>query len=217
MCLDYIKKLFFILLCAISFNASCLDSIIEGKHYKILDPKYNAKPDIARFRANDKNKVQVMFFFNYGCHVCSMLNIPFDNWAKDKKISIYHIPVTSRGLENLTKAYYTAFELDPSGKIDDAIFKGINEKRINYSRESLLADLFLEYGIPKEKFTKTFNSFAVDRQVKKSIEIVGAYNITATPIIVINGKNKIYLTNLVFTKSIPTLLKTMDFILSKEL
>lgn len=213
----FIKFLISAVLALTANFAFAVDEIIADKHYKVLPQSYSSNPEIAQFRANDQGKVQALFFFNYGCHICNMLNKPFDEWAaKNSEIASYHIPVTSRGLESLTKAYYVAKELDPSGKIDDAIFAGIHQKRINYSRKSLLQKLFVEYGISKKDFELSWDSFSVARQLHNSIDLVAAYKINATPIIIINGKDKIYLTNLVITKDEETLLKTLNFIIKKE-
>lgn len=193
--------------------------IVEGRHYKKLSSKFRNKPEIIKFRANDKDKIQVLVFFSYACFWCSKINRPLDEWAKSdkKKVKVYFVPVGfNRAYKSLAKAYFTAEKLDSTGKIDDAIFDGLHKHRINYSRVDLLEKVFEKNGIKKELFLETYNSFDVAMKVSKANELTEAYNISATPNIIINCAKESYITNLVYTGNVGMLLTTLDFLIKNK-
>jgi thiol:disulfide interchange protein DsbA len=118
--------------------------------------------------------------------------------------------------ETLARAYYTASFLDKSGTIDNAIYAGIQDERINYTRESLVQQLFAKYGVSNTAFQKTYNSFAVNMEVAKAKVLTNAYGITSTPHVIVNCKNNTYLTNLTMTKDAAVLVQTLNYIIAHD-
>lgn len=232
MYLDYIKyhinifTKYLIIFCSILItntlsignDAYALEDIIVGKHYKTIPDKIRNTNIVSQFIAKDPNKEQVLIFFSYACHWCDILNKPIKEWALQKNnVAIYYIPVAfSHVYESLARAYFTAEELDKSGKISDAIYYGILTEQKNYARESLLRELFVKNGIDENLFNSTYNSFAINLKVSDAKSLTEAYNIGSTPNIIVNGKTNSYLTNLAMTKDISVLLQTIDFLLKLD-
>ena len=73
---------------------------------------------------------------------------------------------------------------------------------------------FVEQGVSKDDFTKTFNSFWVDAKVRSAREMSRRYQAQATPSVVINGK---YILNPDNTDgNFNTMIKVMDYLIDKE-
>lgn len=209
-----------VLVCGIFFSSASfgVSEIVEGRHYKKLSPTLRNTPIAAEFRAQDRGKVQILIFFSYGCYWCGKINKPIDEWAKKQsdKVAIHFLPVCFNNVfERLAKAFYATEALDTTGKIDDDIFDGIHEQRINYARIDLLTKLFESHGITKEIFQQTFNSFAIGLKVTKAKELTKAYKISATPNIIVNGKTGSYITNLAVCGEVDVLIKTLDYLINK--
>lgn len=188
-----------------------------GKHYKKLSDKVRASNDIKRFVEANNNQTKVAMFFSYACYWCSQLHKPFDTWAlQHSSVKAQKFPVAfNRAWLTLAKAYFTAQVLDPSGNLDDNIFSGIHEHGLQLWEEKALEDFFASKGITKDKFKATMNSFDTDTKVKLADELSIAFEIDATPNVIVTGVKGAYITNLVMTRDKDILFAVIDYLVQK--
>jgi len=139
----------------------------------------------------DPNKVEVVEVFWYGCPHCFRFQPFIQRWllTKPDYINYVRLPaILNEGWAIHARAYYTAEALGVLEKTHEALFDAIHVKKQRLDTEAALADFYAQYGVDKEQFKKTFNSFAVSTKVARARELTRRYGIDGTPSIVVNGK-----------------------------
>jgi thiol:disulfide interchange protein DsbA len=173
---------------------------------------------------SDPHKVQVLFFFSYGCHGCEMFHTPFDQWAVKQrkapknKAAIYVYPVSFNAhWAMLAKLYYVMENLDPAGKLNGAIFTAVLKNGIKLWDPEVMKKFFIQNGYTAKQFDQAYNAFNVNRQVKRADDISKAYSIIATPDIIINGPVHSYKLDLVKAgNNIQRLLDIVNYLVARE-
>jgi protein dithiol oxidoreductase (disulfide-forming) len=194
------------------------DTVIftAGEHFQILA---STVCDLENFSEKPINhKLTAIMFFSYGCAGCREINKSFSQWknVNKHKIEVYRYPVAfHKPWENLARLYYVHQELFPESNGED-IFNEIyaNHKRLWLEQEMI--DFYAKHNISKELFLKKYNSFDIDRKVKKAIEATSHYKIFVTPNLIINGKNNSYMINFTMVKDPEMLFKVADYLIKNN-
>lgn len=198
---------------------------IEGQDYIKLPDAMRHKPDAEQLLMADPHKVQVLFFFSYACHGCQILHHPFDTWAikqrkaSKNKVAIYVYPVSfNPQWAMLSKMYYVMQSLDPQGKLNDTIFKAVQKQGLRLWDEAIMKKFFVQHGYTEAEVNQAYNSFSVNRLVKRADDISKAYSIVATPDVVINGPMHSYKLDLSKAgNNIDRVFKILDYLVAREL
>lgn len=220
-----IKKLLICSILCLPFTVNAVDQknlFVEGQDYVKLADSIRSKPDVEQTLMADPHKVQVLFFFSYGCHGCEMFHKPFEKWSHEhkysKKIAIYVYPVSfNPQWKMFAKMYYVAESLDPSGKLNDPLFEAVHKKGLKLWEIPVMQKFFVQHGYTAGQFDQALMSFNVNRQVKRADDISKAYGIILTPDIVINGPVHSY--KIDFAKAgnnVDRLLQILNYLVNKE-
>lgn len=190
----------------------------EGKHYQKLSAKITTTPVIQALVAEDTNKIQVIEFFNYACFWCRKLHPELDTWhdKEPPNVAFRRYPIVfGKGWEVLAKAYYVVEMLQKNRLLDKEFFKAVHEDSIDLTQEKLLQAFFEKQGIPEQKFKEIYESFAVARKLTYSNEVGNAYQIVASPAVIINSPSGSYLItpNMAGDQGV---LKVMDYLIARE-
>ncbi len=191
----------------------------QGKHYQRLDLKIVENKNIQQLMAEDPKKVQVLEFFNYGCFWCGHLHPIINTWVKEKpeNVVFYRFPlVFNKYLEPLAKAYYVAKALNANEKLDEAFFTAIHKKHIDLSNEKLLREFFVEHGVSEKQFLDLYNSFTINKELTKAKDIADAYQISASPVLIVNGPTGSYLLTAKMVGSEQGLIDVLNFLVSSQ-
>ena len=196
------------------------DQYIVGKHYKVVDSKIRSHPEVKQLLAEDPNKIQVIMFFNYGCYWCSQLDHAFDEWSEKQPsdmVVIKKIPVIfNSSWETLAKIYYAIQTLDQAKQLDDEIFTAIHQHRVNLASIKTLEAFLEKRDVDTAKFRQTLESFSVGRKVKRAEELGLAFDVTKTPLIIINSPSASYETSWAMTGSKLRLFAILDYLVKQE-
>lgn len=222
-----IKRIFVLALLflpAIAFSAPEKNLFVEGQDYIRLQDNVRTNPYVQQLLMSDPHKVQVLFFFSYGCHGCEMFHTPFEQWASKQratpknKVAIYVYPVSFNVLwAGLAKVYYIAAALDPSGKLDSAIFTAIHKKGLKLWDHEILKKFLMQNGYTGVQIDQASNSFMVNRQVKRADDLTKAYSVTATPDIIVNGPVHSYKIDMAKAgNNIPRMLEILNYLVTRE-
>lgn len=225
----YIKQFFRLavilaLLPTIAHAATTPAMFVEGRDYiKVPDAVRNS-PEVAALRLADPNKIQVLFFFSYGCHGCEMFHTPFEKWeaVQEKrphnKVIFRRYPVSfNPQWKMLAKLYYTMEFLDPSGKLNSTIFTSIHKQGLKMWQPAVMQKFFAQYGYKDKDFDAAFNSFGVNRQVHTADEISKAYKVEVTPDVIINGPVSSYRLELSkVDNNVEKFFKVLDYLVARE-
>lgn len=213
-----------ILLPALCFAAQQKNLFIEGQDYIKLPDTVRNNPEVEQLLLTDPHKVQVLFFFSYGCHGCEMFHTPFEAWAAQElknhknKVAVYIYPVSFNAQwKMLAKMYYVMDSLDPDEKLNGPIFTAIHKQGLKLWDPAVMKKFFIQHGYTAEQFDQAYNSFGVNRKVKRADDLAKGYSIVVTPDIVVNGPVHSYKVDLGKAgNDIPKLIKILDYLVEKE-
>jgi len=190
-------------------TASAQAAYQEGVDYERIVP---AQPTVAA-----KGKVEVVELFWYGCPHCFRFEPYIERWlptVKDR-VDFIRLPAILRPSWAIhAKAFYTAKALGVFDQIHRPLFDAIHVEKRHLGDEDSLADFFAEHGVDKAAFHKAFNSFSVDSEVKRAMQMTRRYRAMGTPAMVVDGK---YLTDPGMANGFVNILKVVDSLVDKEL
>lgn len=197
---------------------------VEGKQYFRIDP---AQP------TSTPGKIEVTEVFSYGCPACFQFHGVVDEMAKNlpKGTVMTYTPAAFRPDENwplLQRAYLTAraFGVDKQSHdaMFDAVFKsgelGIMDQQTGKPKPQSawptiddVAKFYAKFGVKPDEFVGTANSFTINTQMKRSDELIRAYEVDSTPTIVVNGK---YRLTAITAGGYPQAVELTQWLVSKE-
>ena len=157
----------------------------EGVDYQVLSQPV---------RTRNSNKIEVTEVFWYGCGHCFTFEPMVHQWQKQQAddVDFQQSPVTWNAAATVhARAFYTARALGVMDKLHQPIFNALNLERKKLANIDSLADFFVQHGVDREKFIKTYNSFGVDNQVKQADSRARGYKITGTPELIVDGKYRV--------------------------
>jgi thiol:disulfide interchange protein DsbA len=180
----------------------------EGLHYFLIDGAPVAPAE----------KMELVEAFSYMCSHCNTFEPYISAWQKRKPedVSFRRIPVVfGRGAWELYARGYVTAELmnvpeDAHTAMMDRLWK---EKNIMRSMEEL-ADFYSQFGVDRDKFLATSDSFAVETRLMKDQQKVRDYGITGTPSLILNGKYRI--AGNAAVPSFDVMLDIVDFLIASE-
>jgi thiol:disulfide interchange protein DsbA len=89
------------------------------------------------------------------------------------------------------RAYYAAETMGILEKSHDAIFKALHTDRKPIQSVEDVADLYTSFGVTREDFMASMQSFAVNAKIARAQQTVQRYGVDGTPSIIINGKYRV--------------------------
>ncbi|MGH8672177.1 MAG: thiol:disulfide interchange protein DsbA/DsbL [Burkholderiales bacterium] len=173
----------------------------DGKQYRLLNPAVSTE--------TGKN-IEVVELFYYGCPHCYDLEPVISKWAKSlpKDVRFRQFPAIFRDTWlPLTKAFYAVDAMGAVEPLHRAIFEAIHKQDLNLTDEKVLFPWVGQQGADQQKFTETYQSFAVQSKATRAKELTRAYGITGVPAVVVNGK---YLTSSSMAGGHQSLLNVLD-------
>ena len=188
----------------------------EGKHYHRLVP---TQPTVG-----GADKIEVAEVFWYGCPHCLTFEPAINGWAENVPANarFIRIPAVWNPLAKLHgRLYYTKEVLARNDKLADvkafhaAVFTEFHRKGNHLTSEDSIQKLFERFGVSKDDFFNTWNSFEVDQKVRVANDLVRRYNVTGVPAMVINGKYRSG-AGPDEAGSIATLLEVIDELIERE-
>ncbi len=178
-----------------------------GEDYVVLDPPV---------RTRDSNKIEVVEVFWYGCSHCYNFQPLVAQWKQHLPagVDFWQSPAIWNNTMRLhARAFYTAQALGVGEKLQQPLFNTLVVQRKPLNNEAQIESLFVDYGVDKEAFRRTFHSFGVDSQVKQAEARTRNYQISSTPEVVVNGNYR------VSTRSAggqAQMLEVVDFLIAEE-
>ncbi|HWU68745.1 MAG TPA: thiol:disulfide interchange protein DsbA/DsbL [Stenotrophobium sp.] len=184
-------------------------------------PRYKLGTDYARVRAIEPppnpKRIQVEEFFWYGCPHCYDFDPDITAWAAHKAADVDFVRVPNSlgrpsGILD-SKAFYTAKALNFGDKMHKPFFDAIHKYNQPMNTEAQIQAFFTaQTGVMPGIFTSTFNSFAVDSEVRRAEQLAQNYGIDSVPTVVVGGE---YYTNGSLAHGFPDVIKVIDFLVDK--
>ena len=177
------KKILLSLLMFLSFSVLAAEPQMETN----FDKTAQAIP------TDNKNKIEVMELFWYGCIHCYQMDPLLNEWVKKLPKDVYfkRVPAIPRPeWAPMARAFYAMETLGVSEKLHTPIFDAVHkEKTLNPADEKAILEwVTLKSGLDRKKVEEAFNSFSMNASLNRAAQMFRAAGATGVPSLVIDGK-----------------------------
>jgi len=162
--------------------AATVAAQVAGRDYQVIK---HAQP------TESGAKVEVIEFFWYGCPHCNALQPSLHAWLKRKPADVEFRRIPAAFQDSwlpLTRVYYTLDAMGLVEKLHLDVFAAIHDKKMRLDEPKVLFDWIASKGVDRQKFTDTYNSFAVQSRTKRAMDLSRNYDLSGTPAVVVNGR-----------------------------
>ncbi|MFJ4133007.1 thiol:disulfide interchange protein DsbA [Pseudomonas cyclaminis] len=161
-------------------------------------------------------KVEVVELFWYGCPHCYAFEPVINPWVEKlpKDVNFKRIPAMFGGPWDAHGQLFLTLEaMGVEHKVHNAVFNAIQKEGKRLTKPDEMADFVATQGVDKDKFLATFNSFAIQGQIKQAKELAQKYGVQGVPTMIVNGK---YRFDLGTTGGPEATLNVADQLIAKE-
>lgn len=171
--------------------------ILEGQHYARAPQDILDNSLVKEVGKGPADQIHVLEFFSYGCAGCHKLDPLVETWRSNlpPNVTFQRIPVEFHTeWRNLTKAYFTALNLNVMDKFHTPFFDAIHSGKVTSSSDDTIRQFFVAQGVPQKDFDKEYDSFSLNRKQKWAASVTRAYRVTAVPALIVQGPKGIFVT-----------------------
>ena len=161
-------------------------------------------------------KIEVVELFWYGCPHCYAFEPTINPWVEKlpKDVNFKRIPAMFGGPWDAHGQLFLTLEaMGVEHKVHNAVFDAIQKQGKRLTKPDEMADFVATQGVDKDKFLATFNSFAIQGQIKQAKELAQKYGVQGVPTLIVNGK---YRFDLGTTGGPEATLNVADQLIAKE-
>lgn len=136
-------------------------------------------------------KVEVIEFFAYHCPACNVLEPRLNEWVKKQgdKIVLRRVHLPFQGPADPEAHLYLTLEaMGRLGDMHGKVFQAVHGQRVRLMKDEQIIDWVAKNGIDRAKFLEVWNSFGVMTKLRRLPQMTGAYQVSGTPTIVVDGK-----------------------------
>jgi len=187
--------------------APMVEKFVAGTHYQVLS---------APVPTQDPKRIEVVEMFSYGCPHCFEFEPAVSAWRAHvpADVDFELLPaVFNSQFRSLGQAYYTAKVLKIAEKAHEATFKALHVEQRPLFLISEMTKFYAGYGIKEADFMRTYDSFGVNRLVKRADDLQRLYQVNGVPSMIVNGK---YMVDGRMAGSNSAMLEVVDFLVAKE-
>ena len=158
-------------------------------------------------------RVEVLDFFFYACPYCNELAPTLAQWRerREQDVTFRHVPIVRHeSWAPLAKIYYTLEAMGAVDRLHTAVYRAYHVENIALTQEAAVVQWAEQHGLDRARFLTIYRSNETREKVERARQMTFAYDIQATPSIVVDGR---YLTTSGMTG--PRLLRVVDALISK--
>ena len=186
-----------VLSCALPANAQQLRL---NTNYRSIPQQPLASPD----------RIEVIDFFFYACPYCHELVPHLERWRSQMPADVVfrRMPVVRHdSWVPLAQVYFTLEALGVAERLHNAVYNSYHDDNLALGEESVLTEWVQKQGLDRDKFMAIFRSDEVLRKVDQARAMTRAYDIQATPSVVVDGR---YVSSSGMTGGVPQLMPVVD-------
>jgi thiol:disulfide interchange protein DsbA len=165
---------------------------------------------IPKQQLSDTERIEVVYFFYYGCTWCYQFEPYIGDWLKNKPtdVSFRRVPAlrNSKWI-TLTRAFYAYEALDLLPRLHAKTFHAFHRDEVNLQSESTLFDWVEKQGVERKRFEEVFHSDAITASTMNSRTLTDAFQVESTPSVAVDGR---YLTSSGMTGGVAELVTTVE-------
>ena len=180
-----------------------------GKHYTVIEPAVPTEADVG--------EVEVVEIFSYLCPHCYRFHPHISKWVENAPDNVEFRRIHAmfnRIWTAYARAFITAQSMGIAREAHGDMFEAIHEDRKGFRNMDQIAGFYSDYGVDKDEFISTSQSFSVDARVRKGESLARRYGITGTPTLIVAGKYRISSNDHI--KSFNDYLNVADYLIARE-
>lgn len=137
-----------------------------------------------------QGQVRVTEFFLYSCPHCYHFEPRLNSWlGRHSEIAFSRVPVLfGQGGQPYARLYYTEVKLGVVGRLHDKIFDAIHQRGRVLTTQAAMRKFMVAHGVDSQRFDAAYDSASVKAQVRKVIERMRRYQVTAVPSLSVGGQ-----------------------------
>jgi len=182
------------------------DEPIEDIDYVLISP-----PRVP----TDKNKIEVIEFFYYGCDACNRFEPRLQSWLAKlaPDVAFRRVPALRRtAWVPLARIFFALEQLGQLEGLHAQVYRAIHDDGLDLSSSAERGEWADKVGLDRSRLEDALESDAVNAQVQRAHDATIAYAVRATPSFAVDGK---YLISGSLTGALETLLPTVDRVVDK--
>jgi protein dithiol oxidoreductase (disulfide-forming) len=186
--------------------AALLPFVVNGADL-MEDVEYRVIP---KQQLSDTERIEVVYFFYYGCTWCYQFEPYVADWLKNKPtdVSFRRVPaLRSSKWVTLTRAFYTYEALDVLPRLHAPTFRAFHRDDVNLQSENTLFDWIEKQGVDRKRFEEVFQSEAITARVMNSRALTNAFEVESTPSVAVDGR---YITSSGLTGGVAQLMTVVE-------
>jgi len=153
-----------------------------GENYFVIDPPQPTATG---------DRIEVLEVFSYACPHCAHFQPHAEQIRKSlpSYATFAYMPAVFQPMwEPFARAFYVAESLGVLDKTHQALFDALYEKRTPLRSLDDLAGFYAGYGVDRDKFLSTANSFVVESRLAHAREVITKDGVDGTPSIIVQGR-----------------------------
>jgi thiol:disulfide interchange protein DsbA len=165
---------------------------------------------IPKQQLTDTERIEVVYFFYYGCTWCYQFEPYVADWLKNKPtdVSFRRVPALRNSKwVTLTRTYYTYEALDLLPRLHALTFRAFHRDDVNLQSEGALFDWVEKQGVERKRFEEVFKSEAITARVMNSRALTNAFEVESTPSVAVDGR---YITSSGMTGGVAQLMSVVE-------
>jgi protein dithiol oxidoreductase (disulfide-forming) len=185
---------------ALLFAACAHADLMEDVDYRVIPKR----------QLSATERIEVVYFFYYGCQWCYQFEPYVDAWLSKKPVDVSFLRVPA--LRNskwmtLTRAYYTYDALDLLSRLHAKTFRAFHRDDVNLQSEGTLFDWVGKQGVDRKHFEDAYRSEAISARMMESRALTDAFELESTPAVAVDGR---YLTSSGMTGGVAELMRVVQ-------
>ena len=163
----------------------------------------------------DSERIEVVYFFYYGCQWCYQFEPLVEDWLKKKPtdVTFRRVPaLRSTKWVTLTRAFYAFEQMNVLPQLHAKAFRAFHREEVNLQSESSLFDWVANQGVDRNRFEEVYRSDAVTNRMNESRALTNAFEIESTPSVAVDGR---YLTSSGMTGGTAQLMAVVEDLIRK--
>ena len=135
--------------------------LMEDVDYRVIAQQPTAVPDA----------IEVIEFFNYGCHFCRDFEPAVERWLKSlpPDVRFRRVPAfRSAKWIALARAYYALEAVGEVDRLNASVYKAFHDDGVNLSDPRIFLDWAQKQGVDRERLAAAYDSEAVSASVREA-------------------------------------------------
>ena len=135
-------------------------------------------------------EVVVQELFSFNCGHCHHFEPAVQAWLKQKPANVRFERIEVAFGKNwipLSKTFYALKQMGKADELVPIIFRAVHEEHRPLTTPEQIADFVALKGVDRDAFLKAYNSFIVDAEVRKGVQLAHQYGVDGVPAMVVQG------------------------------